>query len=444
MLSKLTTRVNLLAQRIGEEFRTLYAKVSAQETAIRDLPKRVSDIQTGYKLNLWSLDPEVCYVNKEYTVTCTLVDKTIDHVKFSFQAGAWRGYYDLVLDNLLTSPSNSLLPNTDYTITFEIFADGYTNSGLRIGSIFVRLYDNSNIEGTLQQIEVLNGWTRYKFSFRTTDQPITRSSFGFFIQQASFYGENPGELHLRKLQLQEGTVPTTFEKNFNRDLTKAVVDTSGFALKTEVQEVKTLAETKLGDNNQSLVSATPSYISNIREPVRFGWYNSSTVNRPTSSGGNVAAFSSKGHFRKEQDNWINQLVFDVDGRVLTNRSINGGEFGSWIELVTSISTSANIRGAGALVGNNITSRSVTGLGYWKRWCKFSSTASPKGGQTGTYTHPLTRNKIISVSIRVDGTTQSTSQGFEVVITDTAFLVTNKNPDVAFESRPITFYVEYEP
>ena len=442
MFSKLVTRVNLLAERVGEEFKTLYGKISYHENILKDLPKRVSDIQTSYQPNLWSLDPEECYINKEYTVSCTLIDKTLDHVKFSFQAGIWRGYYELILDNLLTSPSNSLTPNTNYVITFEISADDYTNSGLQIGSIFVKLYDDTSVEGDLQQIEVLDGWTRYKFSFRTTDQIITRSSFGFFIQQASFYGERPGELHLRKLQLQKGTNPTTFEKNFNRDLTKAV-DTHNFALKSDIQSVKEIAERKLTPNNTTFVGDTPELLTNTREPVRFGWYNSDTLNRPTTFG-NIVAFSSKGHFTKEQDNWINLLAFDTGGRVLTNRSINGSDFGTWSELVTSASTSANVRGAGAFIGNNITARGITGLGYWKRWCKFSSIASPRRDQTGTYTHPLTRNKIISVSIRVDGTTQSTSQGFEVVITDTNFLVTNKNTNIEFESKPITFYVEYEP
>lgn len=442
MFVKLTRRINELSKRIANEFRSFNERLTANENVINNLPKRVSDIQTNYQQNLWSLDPEACYINKEYTVECTLVDKTTDHVKFSFQTGVWRGYYDLVLDNLLTSFENSLKPNTDYVLTFEIFANDYTNQGLKIGNIFVRLYGDSNLEGKLEQIEVLNGWTRYKFTFRTTNQPTTTSTFGFFIQQASFYGSEKGELHLRKLQLQKGSIPTTFEKNFNRDLTKTV-DTSTFALKTEVQEVKGLAESKLSADNDTLVGGTPTLLTNMREPVRFGWYDRATVNRP-SVYGSVVTFSTKGHFKKEHNNWINQLAFDTGGRIFTNKSINGAEFGNWVELVTSDSASASVRGSEALIGKDITLRGVTGSGYWKRWCKFTSTASPLKDKTETYTHPFTRSKIVSVSIRVDGKSSSTAQGFECVITNTAFLVTNKNPDVAFEAKPITFYVEYEP
>lgn len=442
MFVKLTRRINELSKRIADEFRSFNERLTANENVISNLPKRVSDIQTNYQQNLWSLDPEACYINKEYTVECTLVDKTTDHVKFSFQTGVWRGYYDLVLDNLLTSFENSLEPNTDYVLTFEIFANDYTNQGLKIGNIFVRLYGDSNLEGNLEQIEVLNGWTRYKFTFRTTDQPVTTSTFGFFIQQASFYGSEKGELHLRKLQLQKGSIPTTFEKNFNRDLTKAV-DTSTFALKTEVQEVKTLTESKVSLDNNKMLGGIPTLVTNARNPVRFGYYNQETLNRP-SPYGNIIAFSNKEGFEKAAETWITQLAFGTDGRIFHNRSINGAEFTAWTEFVTSSSANCNVRGVSAFIGNNITNRGVTGSGYWKRWCKFSSTASPRKDQTGTYTHPFTRNKIISVSIRVDGASSSTSQGFECVITDAAFLVTNKNPDVAFESRPITFYVEYEP
>lgn len=442
MLDRLILKVNQLAERIGQEIKPLKALLHSHDEVIRNFSRHVSSSQAGFQQNLWSLDPEACYVEKEYTVQCELIDKTTDHVKFSFQTGVWRGYYDLILDNLLTSSKNDILPNTDYTVSFEIYANDYTNAGLKIGNIFVKLYDNTNVVGQLEQLGVVDGWTKYKFSFRTTDQTVTRTSFGFFIQQASFYGENPGELHLRRLQLQRGTEPTAFEKNFNRELTKTV-DTSLFALKTEVQEVKGLTESKLSANNATLVGDTPSLMTNIRDAVRFGWYNGSTVNRPTTSG-NVVTFSTKGHFNKEQDNWINQLVFDTGGRVFTNRSINGTDFGSWIEFVTSASASVNVRGAGAFIGNNLTLRGVTGVGHWKRWCKITSTASPRKDQTGTYNHPFNRLKIIDVSIRVDGTTTSTSEGFEVVINDTAFLVTNKNPDTAYEARPITFYVEYEP
>ena len=442
MFVKLTRRINELSKRIADEFRSFNERLTANENVISNLPKHVSDIQTNYQQNLWSLDPEACYINKEYTVECTLVDKTTDHVKFSFQTGVWRGYYDLVLDNLLTSFENSLEPNTDYVLTFEIFADDYTNQGLKIGNIFVRLYGDSNLEGNLEQIEVLNGWTRYKFTFRTTDQPVTTSTFGFFIQQASFYGSEKGELHLRKLQLQRGSIPTTFEKNFNRDLTKTV-DTSTFALKTEVQEVKTLTESKVSLDNNKMLGGIPTLVTNTRNPVRFGYYNLETLNKPTTYG-NIIAFSNKEGFEKADGTWITQLAFSIDGRIFHNRSINGAEFSAWTEFVTSGSANSNVRGLSALIGSNITNRGITGSGYWKRWCKFSSIASPRKDQTGTYTHPFTRNKVISVSIRVDGASSSTAQGFECVITDTAFLVTNKNPDVAFELKPITFYVEYEP
>ena len=444
MFAKLIRRINELSRRIADEFRSFNERLTANENVISILPKRVSDIQTNYQQNLWSLDPEACYINKEYTVECTLVDKTTDHVKFSFQTGVWRGFYDLVLDNLLTSSENSLELNTDYVLTFEIFANDYTNQGLEIGNIFVRLYGASNLEGNLEQIEVLNGWTRYKFTFRTTTQPATTSTFGFFIQQASFYGSEEGELHLRKLQLQKGAIPTTFEKNFNRDLTK-IVDTSTFALKTEVQEVKTLTESKVSLDNNKMVGGTPTLVTDTRNPVRFGYFRPETLNRPTSSYGNIIAFSNKEGFGKANGTWMTQLAFGTDGRIFYSRSIDGAEFTTWTEFVTSTSASCNVRGAGAFIGNNIANRGVTGSVYWKRWCKFSVTTSPKKDQTVPYTHPFaSRKKIISVSIRVDGASSSTSQGFECVITDTAFLVTNKNPDVAFESSLITFYVEYEP
>lgn len=443
MFVKLTRRINELSRRIADEFRSFNERLTANENVISNLPKRVSDIQTNYQQNLWSLDPEACYINKEYTVECTLVDKTTDHVKFSFQTGIWKGYYDLVLDNLLTSFENSLELNTDYVLTFEIFANDYTSQGLEIGNIFVRLYGDSNLEGNLEQIEVLNGWTRYKLTFRTTNQPATTSTFGFFIQQASFYGSEKGELHLRKLQLQKGSIPTTFEKNFNRDLTK-IVDTSTFALKTEVQEVKTLTESKVSLDNNKMLGGIPTLMTNTRDPVRFGYYKQETLNRPTAYG-NIITFSNKEGFEKAGGTWMHQLAFGTEGRIFYSRSIDGAEFTTWTEFVTSTSASCNVRGAGAFIGNNIVSRGVTGSVFWKRWCKFSVTTSPKKDQTVPYTHPFAaRNKIISVSIRVDGASSSTSQGFECVITDTAFLVTNKNPDAAFESRLITFYVEYEP
>lgn len=212
----------------------------------------------------------------------------------------------------------------------------------------------------------------------------------------------------------------------------------------EFLSLRRIIDTKLSPDNSTIVGSTPTLYTNTREPVRFGYYNTATLNKPTNFG-NIVTFSSKGHFRKENGNWINQLVFDTGGRVFHNRSVNGGEFGSWIEFVTSASSSANVRGAGAFIGNNVTNRGVTGVGYWKRWCKITSTASPRKYQTGTYNHPFAaRTKIVSVSVRVDGTTNSTSEGFQVAITDTAFLVTNKNIDAQYESKPITFYVEYEP
>lgn len=114
--------------------------------------------------------------------------------------------------------------------------------------------------------------------------------------------------------------------------------------------------------------------TNLYNPTRLGYYEPSTQNRPPSSSyGAVISFGSKGHLRKESQNWVYTLAFGTDQKIFLAQSINGGQ-DNWIAIPTSSVPLHTIKATGTTpaVGSSVTIP-VSGIGNRDR----IASASPR-------------------------------------------------------------------
>lgn len=211
--AKLEEKISNLATRIANEFRLVRQEA---EEAWRNFTRRVSSSLDTLPINVWSVDAQKCYVNTDWAVSCSQVDVTNDHVKFKFMDGVWRGQFDIRLDNLVANPNHLIKTLTDYTVSFELQIPNGGAQYIDIGSVWV-MFDEGNpiIAQNLTSVTLEEGWTRFTFSFNSGEITNFVTAFGLYITRADASNGNL-ELHLRKLQLQEGLFGTTFKKNFDR------------------------------------------------------------------------------------------------------------------------------------------------------------------------------------------------------------------------------------
>lgn len=108
---------------------------------------------------------------------------------------------------------------------------------------------------------------------------------------------------------------------------------------------------------------TIALATNLYNPTRLSYYEPSTQNKPQgSSYGAAISFSSKGHLRKESQNWIYTLAFSTDQRIFLTQSINAGQ-DNWVGIPTSSVSLHTIKVTGTTpaVGSSVTIP-VTGIG----------------------------------------------------------------------------------
>jgi len=271
--------VSDLVLRVVEEFKLVKGFLSAFSTKLEEIQnnivKTINSTMINSTSNLWSVSVEDCYINRDAHVDCVSVDKTTDHIKFLFQGGVWRGYFEIVLDNLFPYPNYPLKTNTDYIVSFELNMSERDNSRIQIQEVFTKLYGNTKTTGTVNTTQTNDGWTRFEMAIRTTDQVVDRGSFGFYITKADFSGiPEGGELHLRKLQIQEGSISTFFNKNFNRDVSP-----------TQIQIHEQSAATFLRGTNLFIKkNATPHYLINNGTLANADYFNLTSEYIPVEPG----------------------------------------------------------------------------------------------------------------------------------------------------------------
>lgn len=270
MFNPFKTRISDVVIRIAEEFKLVAGKLLALSEKIEDYRNNINkDINTTMingTSNLFSTSVQDCYINRDYHVDCVSVDKTTDHIKFIFQGGVWRGYFDLQLDNLFPYPNYPIKPNTTYILSFELFATPEHNSRIEIQQVFLNLYGRK-MGGEMTTSQTADGWSRFEMKIQTTDEQVKQGTFGFFITKADFSGiPEGGELHLRKLQLQEGGISTFFNKNFNRDKSEQV----DALIRNNSQKVYTYTKS-INYNNSNTITVYSATSTTSSNPNSNSW-----------------------------------------------------------------------------------------------------------------------------------------------------------------------------
>lgn len=143
---------------------------------------------------------------------------------------------------------------------------------------------------------------------------------------------------------------------------------------------------RLANNRQGHQYASDLFVD--IKPVRY--YNASSQNRP-SYWGICLAFSAKGHFVRESENWIYLIVLTTDHRLYLSVSINGGDFSGWQQVYHS----------GNFFRQHLTVETLktTHPSYARRWKKLTATL-PNAGGVLRVAHGLDIQKIAKVTGRV--------------------------------------------
>lgn len=220
---------------------------------------------------------------------------------------------------------------------------------------------------------------------------------------------------------------------------KGVIDT----LQQEVSGMKLTLNGYVIKGNNGTWADAPELSRDAYHPTRLSYYNPSTQNRPNSYGV-ITSFSSKGHFTKQGENWINSVAFGTDGTIKFCQSVNGGQT-AWYDIYNEATTpNRQIITNGLQAGKSFRSGGQSiATGFVKGWAKMVVGNAPPPLSGMTVSHPFDRRKIINVSARIDGDGMSFVQGLVIEVHDNYFSIENNTANANTAGKPLTLYIEYE-